>query len=387
MTDSSSHGNYGASSRRPVVHAGRQVPNLLQRTTADGKLVFEFVVKAKGRRRRKVLDAKTPSAAIREVERLTPIARLGRVGDRSIRLEALAEQMFTAMRAGGFTFGGKPYATRTIDLMEQRAESHVLDELGRATRVADVRAAHLRTMMRRLTKDGLSGSTVRGCLSVASALLRYAVEQEIVDRNPAADIGRGERPSSKRRSEPRYLSVDEVNRLLGATSEDSRPIAAALFWGALRVSEALGLRWCDVGTDTLTVRGTKTEASADTIPLLAPLASELRAHRERIGKRGFDRIQPAALVFATRTGKPISRRNVLRAVQRAGVAVGLSTEERPLGCHDLRHSMAANALGLGLSMTETARLLRHANPNVTATVYADLTEDGVAAIATKLAVL
>jgi hypothetical protein len=40
--------------------------------------------------------------------------------------------------------------------------------------------------------------------------------------------------------------------------------------------------------------------------------------------------------------------------------------------------MAANALGLGLSITQTARLLRHANPHVTATVYAGRADDGLA---------
>jgi integrase len=116
-------------------------------------------------------------------------------------------------------------------------------------------------------------------------------------------------------------------------------------------------------------------------------AAELKAHRERLAATGFGRIAEDALVFATSSGKPTSRRNVLRAVQNAGAQVGLSTDEHPLGCHDLRHSLAANSLGLGLSMTETARLLRHANPQVTATVYADLTDDGIQGLASKLAAL
>jgi len=40
----------------------------------------------------------------------------------------------------------------------------------------------------------------------------------------------------------------------------------------------------------------------------------------------------------------------------------------PVGCHDLRHSLAANALALGLAPTEVARLLRHANPAITLAV-------------------
>ena len=41
---------------------------------------------------------------------------------------------------------------------------------------------------------------------------------------------------------------------------------------------------------------------------------------------------------------------------------------RRVGCHDLRHSLAANALALGLAPTEVARLLRHANPAITLAV-------------------
>ena len=50
---------------------------------------------------------------------------------------------------------------------------------------------------------------------------------------------------------------------------------------------------------------------------------------------------------------------------------GLRTPEHPLGCHDLRHSLAANAFGLGLSLTETSRLCamrtRRSHPRCTPT--------------------
>jgi integrase len=243
-------------------------------------------------------------------------------------------------------------------------------------------------MRDRLVEAGLSGSTTRGCLSVAAAILRFAVETSIVDRNPANDIGRGERPSAKRQSEPRYLSVLEVDVLLSNLSDASRPIAATLFCGGLRISEALAFTWDDVGADELVVPGTKTGASAATIPLLPRLAAELREHRARSGRLGFERIRGDALVFATRSGRPVSRRNVLRAVRRAGDAAGLNPEGvEPVGCHDLRHSLAANAFALGLTDEEVARLLRHSNPQVTKTVYAGLTGDGVSARREKLAAL
>jgi integrase len=80
--------------------------------------------------------------------------------------------------------------------------------------------------------------------------------------------------------------------------------------------------------------------------------------------------------------------NLLRAVHNAAQRAGLVQEgQEPVGCHDLRHSLAANAFALGLSPTEVARLLRHANPRVTLTAYAGLTDDAVATLGEKMAAL
>ena len=56
----------------------------------------------------------------------------------------------------------------------------------------------------------------------------------------------------------------------------------------------------------------------------------------------------------------------------------------PLGLHDLRHSAAGLAFA-ALPLNEVSRLLRHANPRVTSTVYGGLGDDAAAAIGQKLA--
>jgi integrase len=57
----------------------------------------------------------------------------------------------------------------------------------------------------------------------------------------------------------------------------------------------------------------------------------------------------------------------------------------PIGVHDLRHSLASFALvDRKMSLPEAARLLRHAN-QVTATVYAGLTDEQVSELGAKLA--
>jgi integrase len=82
---------------------------------------------------------------------------------------------------------------------------------------------------------------------------------------------------------------------------------------------------------------------------------------------------------------------VLRAVYAAGDAAGLNAaglngegRER-VGVHDLRHSFVGVALAAGMTMPEAAALARHANPRVTATMYAGLSEQSREGLASKLA--
>ena len=95
------------------------------------------------------------------------------------------------------------------------------------------------------------------------------------------------RPGVGRLTEPRYLSADELDGLLGNMGDTFRPIAATCTFAALRVSEALGLRWrdLDLQAGTLTVSGqlgadgervpVKSTASAATVELLPALVREL----------------------------------------------------------------------------------------------------------------
>src|SRR5262245_53530209 len=91
--------------------------------------------------------------------------------------------------------------------------------------------------------------------------------------------------------------------------------SAVCAFAGLRVSEALALRWQDVDFDAglLNVRGTKTAASRQPVPMTADLAAELRAHRTR--RPGLSE----ALVFSTaeREGAETACRRQRRAGRRA----------------------------------------------------------------------
>lgn len=81
-----------------------------------------------------------------------------------------------------------------------------------------------------------------GLLGILSALLVFGVRQGVVDRNVVRDLDRDDRPGASRLTEPHYLSVTELERLLAEMGDTFRPVAATCAYAGFRLSEALGLR-------------------------------------------------------------------------------------------------------------------------------------------------
>ena len=171
-------------------------------------------------------------------------------------------------------------------------------------------------------------------------------------------------------------------------ADEFRPVAAACAFAALRISETLALTWADVDftENMIHVRKGKTEASAQSVPMIPELVAEMQAQRRRALAAGFARGAADALVFVTATGNPQHRKNALRAVHAAGDAAGLNPEgAEKVGLHDLRHSCAGLLLAAGIPMSKVAAILRHADARVTATTYAGLVESERAQLGTDLA--
>jgi integrase len=330
------------------------------------------------------LPARNRTEARKQIREILGKVETGelRPADRSVTLRDLVDAYLAHERNGLGRL-----APRTVDLYEQRLTDHVLRLLGTRTRVADLTVTEIRRcLIDRMKREQLGGSTIRGTVAALSGALRFAVRNGTISRSPVRDLERGDIPSAKRKTEPRYLTITEVETLLAKLGHEFRPVAATLFYAALRVSEALALTWADIDFEngTIAVPGTKTAASTATVPLLPALARELRAHRARQAAKSLALIHADVLVFQTRGGKSPGRRNVLRAVQTAAANAGLNPAGvQPLGLHDLRHSAAGLAFEY-LALNEVSRLLRHANPRVTATVYGGLSDEAAAGIGQKL---
>lgn len=405
--------SYGADSRRPVFSGDRRVSGLYVRTLASGATVYETALRLSGKVQRRRLTATTKTDAIAELRNLrTDDARgeLHRSAQLSPTLTELADDYIASLqRRIDDPDPRLRRSPRTVADARYKLDRYILPTLGhvRAGELATAHVVHLLDVLasyeskRRKTKkpERLSPNTRTGILSTLSGLVRYGVKRGMIERNIVRDVDRDDRPGTKRVNRPRYLDENELTTLIGKMGDTFRPIAATYAYAGLRASEALGLRWQDVDLDAGTLRvenqlgddgelhPLKTEASEASlapIRMLPVLQRELRAHRQRQLSRNIVLVQPQALVFVTSTGKPHSKRNVLRAVHAAAEAAGLNIDRDLVGLHDLRHTLVGLAFEHGLTLPEASVLARHANPRVTAQVYAGLSEKAREGIAEKL---
>jgi integrase len=400
MPRASSH---RADPRRPVYSGSRRIPGLFVHERADGTVVFTARLRQDGGEpKRAVLDARNQTEAIRELEELRVDRRRGdpvRTGSLVPTFREVAESWLAHLELRVHsTDPRRRYSPRTVTLHRQRMHKHVLPRLG-ARDIDQITVRDLRRLIDQLSAIPLSGSTVVSILNNISAVFRQGVREGLVERNIVRDLDRDDRPSTARQSEPRYITPADVERLLALMTDTFRPVASACAYAGLRISEVLGLHWRDVDFDAgtihvhrqlnpenLTVRNvTKTPASTAVVPLLPGLARELKAHRSRQAERDLRRVHRDALVFTTSRGRPQSKRNALRALHAAGDAAGLNPDGvEKIGLHDLRHSYVAIALDSNATLAEAAVLARHANARVTAQVYAGVTDEAKAKIASKL---
>jgi integrase len=148
----------------------------------------------------------------------------------------------------------------------------------------------------------------------------------------------------------------------------------------LRFSELLGLTWGDIDLGMAPCvrvrwqwyRGKrkrlKSKYSHRTIPLPPSVATRLRQRRAKV-YAGDD----GAPVYATRTGQPLSPRNVRRVLDAATEPLGLGWAS----FHTFRHTYASILFAAGKNAKQVQTLLGHHDPGFTLSVYVHLMDDGV----------
>lgn len=294
--------------------------------------------------------------------------------------EWLAHWRDTALRASSRRPATKATYTASID-------GHLVPAPFGDIRLDRLRAHHVEALIATLRDDrGLADSTVRSAYAVLKMALDGAVRDGLLAANPCE---LATRPKVAPR-EARYLTADEMKRLLAAARSSRYFPAIALIAGTgIRRGEALGLHWADVdlkaGTARVKATTTKTAAGRRTVRLAPAVVAELKAwkaeqNRERL--RAGDQWQDkAGLLFTTELGTAVDGRNLLRVVERAAATAKLES----VGVHTIRHSFATLLLEGGTHVRAVAEALGHADPALTLQVYTHASDRVIAGAVDGLA--
>jgi integrase len=256
------------------------------------------------------------------------------------------------------------------------------------------RELSLRDLTPRTLKQFFSGMASKGApyptivktRDALSSILRSAVEDELLVKNPLEGL---KLPPDKRprRAKP-FLSPAEFQALLELIPEHYATAVFVCVWTGLRVSELLGLKWRCIREDSIVIeeryhRGDwsvpKTEASAAPIAVapqvlarihrLKSLTVEVRAGRAVRHHKLVKADGPDDLVFqSVWKGKPMSDGNILkRFIKPAAKKLGLRANWR---C--LRTSHATWLVQAGADPKSVQGQMRHTRISTTMDIYAQI---------------
>jgi integrase len=213
-------------------------------------------------------------------------------------------------------------------------------------------------------------ATVNRELTLLKAIFTKAVAWKMLDRTPTAEV----RYLPVNNARLRYLTPEEINRLLAATRADvavwlAPAMLLALHTG-LRQGELLALRWRDVDRSVglLAIETTKNNEKRR-VPLNGVTRAVLDA-LPRFGER----------VLSWPWGEPISRTTLYAAFGRACAHAGISD----FHWHDLRHTFASHLVMAGVDLRTVQELLGHKTLEMTVR-YSHLAPAHKAAAVEKLA--
>ena len=136
-------------------------------------------------------------------------------------------------------------SARTVEIYGSIVRRHLVPRLGRI-RLTQLDPSAVATMMRSMTANGLSPSTVAMARRVLRHALHHAEQRRLVTHNAAALV---DGPASKTAETP-PLSLDAARALVAAAHGDAEEAAFVLLVATgVRRGELLGLCWDDIDLD------------------------------------------------------------------------------------------------------------------------------------------
>jgi len=316
--------------------------------------------------------------ADRELAKMVADVAAGRLVVHTTTVEQLLERWLTHLES----LGRSPTTMRKYRDIAGRT---VIPAIG-SVRLDKLTASQLDAIYASLTAKGNKPATVRRVHALIGASLHQAERWGLVETN----VSKRATPPPVHQAPVKAPSPDEVLAIIQVAEQMDPSLARTLLIAAVtgcRRGELCGLRWGDVGSDTLTVarsvyevagggwatKGTKSHQERR-IGLDGLAIETFQAQRDWVDDLAtrLDLIpEPDGFIFSpSPVGAEPYRPDVVthfmtRAARRAGIRTHL---------HALRHFSATQGIGAGTDVVTMAGRLGHRDPSVTLRVYSHALE-------------
>ena len=272
-----------------------------------------------------------------------------------------------------------------------------------ARKVSSITRAEIKAMLAKLSKKKLARNTIRLALASIRGVLTSAVEDGLLQSNPAARLGRFT-TSEKGQREAQAMEPEEVERFLSATRDycpEYYPLFLVALRSGLREGEILGLRWGDIqfGKDDgdpnrfiLVQRrwyrgafSTPKASKSRRVDMSKEVRRVLLERRDcamlKAFANGHENLADQLLFPGGDEGHPISVRTLMEkyfqpALERAGL--------RRFRFHDLRHTFGSLLIHSGAPLPYVSEQMGHASIQITADIYVHLLPGRNVALIDKL---
>jgi integrase/recombinase XerD len=256
-----------------------------------------------------------------------------------------------------------------LEWLESQGILHI-SRVGRLHVLAHLSALHAR---------GLSRASQARHLSAVRGLHRFAAAEGVAPADPSDGIeaSRGSRPL------PRFLGVDEVDRLLAQPDARSpagardRAMLELLYASGLRVSELVGLPLAAVDAQLGIVR-VRGKGGKERVVPVGERAQDTLAAYLRTGRGVLLGGRQSRDLFVTQRGRRMTRQGFWKLLGRYARAAGLP-DVHP---HTLRHSFATHLLERGADLRAVQAMLGHADI-ATTQIYTHVDRERLKAVLAK----
>lgn len=248
-----------------------------------------------------------------------------------------------------------------------------------AVALDNLQTADVTRVLTEVAEAGAGGRTLSHLKWFLSGVYVFAIAQGFAKQNPAFDAEWLCKVARPKRQQPQY-SLEQVLAMLAILEPIDLRAAAAValgYFAALRPNEIRGLRWEDYNGEELqvcrtvwrqTVGETKTEDSAASVPVIAPLRGLLEKLAATYGREGH--------ILQSYKHTPLDLnslnfRTIAPAMKKAGIPwAGYYAGRR--GISSLVTDTSKNALN-------STGLLRHSNPSTTLKHYTRAQKESIKA--------